>query len=62
MIVLEAMKMQHAVLAPGDGVVTEVRVKKGEQVAAGQVLAVMDAAAPPGVQAPDLRTEDSGAR
>jgi biotin carboxyl carrier protein len=37
------MKMQHAVLAPGDGVVAEVRVKEGEQVAAGQVLAVLEA-------------------
>jgi biotin carboxyl carrier protein len=44
LIVLEAMKMQHAVLAPGDGVVAEVRVKEGEQVAAGQVLAVLEAA------------------
>jgi acetyl/propionyl-CoA carboxylase alpha subunit len=34
LIVLEARKMQHAVLAPGDGVVAEVRVKEGEQVAA----------------------------
>jgi acetyl/propionyl-CoA carboxylase alpha subunit len=44
LIVLEAMKMQHAVLAPGDGVVAEVRVKEGEQVAGGQVLAVLEAA------------------
>jgi propionyl-CoA carboxylase alpha chain len=44
LIVLEAMKMQHAVLAPGDGVVAEVRVKEGGQVAAGQVLAVLEAA------------------
>jgi len=42
LIVLEAMKMQHAVLAPGAGVVAEVRVKEGDQVGAGQVLVVMD--------------------
>jgi biotin carboxyl carrier protein len=42
--VLEAMKMQRALLAPGDGVVAEVRVKEGEQVAAGQVPAMLEAA------------------
>jgi propionyl-CoA carboxylase alpha chain len=41
LIVLEAMKMQHTVLAPADGVVAEVRVKEGDQVTTGQVLAVM---------------------
>ncbi|HEX3956196.1 MAG TPA: acetyl-CoA carboxylase biotin carboxyl carrier protein subunit [Trebonia sp.] len=44
LIVLEARKMQHAVLAPGVGVVAEVRVKEGEQVAAGQVPAMLEAA------------------
>jgi propionyl-CoA carboxylase alpha chain len=40
LLVLEAMKMQHAIKAPGDGVVAlEVRV--GQQVAAGDVLAVV---------------------
>jgi propionyl-CoA carboxylase alpha chain len=40
-LVLEAMKMQHTVSAPHDGVVSEIPVKVGEQVAAGAVLAVV---------------------
>lgn len=44
LIVLKAIKMQRAMLAPGDGVVAEVRVKEGEQVAAGQVSAMLEAA------------------
>lgn len=41
-VVLEAMKMQHRVTAGVDGVVTEVRVRAGEQVEAGRVLAVVE--------------------
>lgn len=41
-LVLEAMKMQHAVAAPHDGVVAEVGVAAGQQVAAGDVLAVVE--------------------
>jgi biotin carboxyl carrier protein len=37
---LEAMKMQHAIKAPADGVVA-VEVEVGQQVAAGDVLAVV---------------------
>ena len=40
-LVLEAMKMQHTVTAPHDGVVTEIAVHPGAQVAAGEVLAVV---------------------
>ena len=40
-LVLEAMKMQHAVNAPHAGVVTEIDVAVGRQVAAGDVLAVV---------------------
>jgi propionyl-CoA carboxylase alpha chain len=40
-LVLEAMKMQHTVRAPDDGVVSELPVKAGDQVAAGTVLAVV---------------------
>jgi propionyl-CoA carboxylase alpha chain len=42
LLVLEAMKMQHSISAPGDGVV-EVAVAVGQQVAAGDVLAVVAA-------------------
>jgi biotin carboxyl carrier protein len=40
LIGLEAKKMQHTVLTSGDSVVAEVQVQEGEQVTAGQVLAV----------------------
>jgi acetyl-CoA carboxylase carboxyltransferase component/pyruvate/2-oxoglutarate dehydrogenase complex dihydrolipoamide acyltransferase (E2) component len=39
---LEAMKMEIAFTAPVAGVVSEVRVKKGQQVAAGEPLLVID--------------------
>ncbi|MDQ4109682.1 MAG: biotin/lipoyl-binding protein [Actinomycetota bacterium] len=42
LLVLEAMKMQHTVTAPTDGVLTQINVKPGTQVAAGEVLAVVE--------------------
>ena len=44
LVILEAMKMEHAVRAPHDGTVREVHVAAGQQVDAGTVLAVVDAA------------------
>jgi propionyl-CoA carboxylase alpha chain len=44
-LVLEAMKMEHPVTAPADGVVAELAVGVGSQVDAGQVLAVVEPAA-----------------
>ena len=41
LVVLEAMKMEHTVAAPGDGILGEVRVSAGDQVDTGQVLAVV---------------------
>jgi propionyl-CoA carboxylase alpha chain len=43
-LVLEAMKMQHTVSAPHAGLVAEIDVKPGAQVAAGEVLAVVEEA------------------
>jgi 3-methylcrotonyl-CoA carboxylase alpha subunit len=43
-VVLEAMKMEHALVAPFDGVVESVAVAVGEQVGEGVVLAVVKAA------------------
>jgi propionyl-CoA carboxylase alpha chain len=40
--VLEAMKMQHTVTAPAAGTVTQLDVRPGVQVAAGEVLAVVE--------------------
>jgi propionyl-CoA carboxylase alpha chain len=39
--VLEAMKMEHTVRAPADGVVATILVTTGQQVESGQVLAVV---------------------
>ncbi len=43
-VTLEAMKMEHAVTAPIDGVLTEIIVQTGDQVVRGQALATIDAA------------------
>ena len=40
---LEAMKMEHTISAPADGVVAELTVGEGEQVEVGAVLAVVRA-------------------
>jgi len=42
LVVLEAMKMEHTVAAPVDGVVGEVHVSPGDQVETRQVLAVVE--------------------
>jgi biotin carboxyl carrier protein len=41
-VVLEAMKMEHHVSAPDDGVVTDVHVRTGDQVPNGAVLLVIE--------------------
>ena len=41
-IPLEAMKMEHVVAASLPGRLTEVRVRAGEQVVRGQLLAVVE--------------------
>jgi propionyl-CoA carboxylase alpha chain len=38
---LEAMKMQHRINAPADGVVAELPVREGQQIDVGTVLAVV---------------------
>ena len=54
--VLEAMKMEIGFEAPVSGVVTEVRALKGQQIAAGDVLVVIDP------DSDDVPTADSEAR
>jgi acetyl/propionyl-CoA carboxylase alpha subunit len=44
LVVLEAMKMEHAVHASAAGVVTEVDVTEGDQVETGRTLVVVEAA------------------
>jgi propionyl-CoA carboxylase alpha chain len=40
-LVIEAMKMEHQILAPTSGVLAELRVSQGTQVNAGDVLAIV---------------------
>ena len=42
LVVVEAMKMEHQVLAPADGTVATVHVAPGEQVDTGQPLLQME--------------------
>ena len=42
LMVLEAMKMEHAVSATRDGVIERVRYSEGDQVAEGDELLVID--------------------
>jgi 3-methylcrotonyl-CoA carboxylase alpha subunit len=42
--VLEAMKMEHALTAPRDGVIAEVLVEAGAQVTDGALLARLEPA------------------
>ena len=42
LIILEAMKMEHEVVAPHDGTVQQVLVQTGQQVEAGAVLVILE--------------------
>ena len=42
LVTLEAMKMEHVVAAPIAGTVAEVRVRAAEQVARGDLLAIVE--------------------
>jgi len=59
-LVLEAMKMEHQIVAPADGLVAEIRVTPGEQVQAGDVLATVNPFHPPtsGPDSADGHEED----
>jgi propionyl-CoA carboxylase alpha chain len=48
LIWLEAMKMEHTITAPNDGVLTELNVQTGQQVEVGAVLAIVEAPEPEG--------------
>ena len=39
---MEAMKMEHTLKAPRDGIVKEIRFKEGEQVPGDEELVVLD--------------------
>ncbi|MEO6298813.1 MAG: biotin/lipoyl-containing protein, partial [Paracoccaceae bacterium] len=44
LVVIEAMKMEHAILAPRSGSIAALRVKPGDRVAMGAELVVMEPA------------------
>jgi propionyl-CoA carboxylase alpha chain len=50
---LEAMKMEHTISAPADGILTELAVAAGQQVEVGVVLAVVSTAGIDGPTNPD---------
>jgi propionyl-CoA carboxylase alpha chain len=50
LIWLEAMKMEHTITAPSDGVLAELNVDTGHQVEVGAVLARVDAPHDPEVE------------
>ncbi|WIM93158.1 biotin carboxylase N-terminal domain-containing protein [Actinoplanes oblitus] len=61
-VVLEAMKMQQTLTAPGDGLVASLSAVVGRQVAAGDVLAVIDATGEPSspvADSPPSRADDA---
>jgi propionyl-CoA carboxylase alpha chain len=39
---MEAMKMEHRIVALADGVVSELRVSQGDQVGSGDLLVVIE--------------------
>jgi biotin carboxyl carrier protein len=43
LVILEAMKMEHRITAPRDGVVESVHVSEGEQVENAQLLVTLTA-------------------
>jgi 3-methylcrotonyl-CoA carboxylase alpha subunit len=45
LVIMEAMKMEHTISAPGDGLVEEVLYQVGDQVADGAPLLAFKAAA-----------------
>ncbi|MEY8014776.1 biotin carboxylase N-terminal domain-containing protein [Mycobacterium servetii] len=53
LIWLEAMKMEHTITAPADGILAELNVGTGQQVEVGAVLGVIASAAEPGAAGHD---------
>ena len=42
LLVMEAMKMEHRIVAPSDGVITTVNFSTGDQVQQGDILVEME--------------------
>jgi acetyl-CoA/propionyl-CoA carboxylase biotin carboxyl carrier protein len=59
LVVVEAMKMEHTVVAPVAGTITELPVRAGALVALDQVLAVISAAGGPEGEPGDTKGKSS---
>jgi propionyl-CoA carboxylase alpha chain len=57
-LVLEAMKMEHQIVAPAAGVLAELRVSSGTQVNAGDLLGIVTAAGPDEAVPGDTGSDD----
>ena len=60
-LVMEAMKMQHTIAAPYAGTVTELPVQTGQQVGAGDVLAVVSSSTSEASSTDTGSTDETGA-
>jgi biotin carboxyl carrier protein len=60
-VVLEAMKMEHTVPAPHDGIVTEIGVRPGQTVDTGIVLALVEKAKAEEAKAEEAKAEEAKA-
>ena len=60
LLVLEAMKMEHVIAAPGAGVITGLAVQAGDTVAAGALLATFDPRDHDGPGGPGPEAADPG--
>jgi acetyl-CoA carboxylase carboxyltransferase component len=60
LVVLEAMKMEHEVIAPTDGIVQRVAVAPGDAVEEGQLLLILAARAQPEPEADRLALSQPG--
>ncbi|HMD94225.1 MAG TPA: carboxyl transferase domain-containing protein [Trebonia sp.] len=58
LLVLEAMKMEHVVVAPGAGLIRHLAARAGDTVAAGTLLASIDARDHDGPSGPESATVD----
>src|SRR5947209_8526251 len=61
LVILEAMKMEHEVIAESDGVVAQVGVEIGDTVDEGQLLAVIHAGDAEAADTAPAQPEDAGA-
>jgi len=61
-LVMEAMKMEHEIVAPASGVLAELRVRTGTQVNTGDVVAIVTTREPGASRVPDPPGGNAGAQ